>query len=366
MKKHMPKSDGSHPTDLGHWEVELRSRVASFPILVFAGLVKNAGKTTALNTVNTLFPDEPLGLTSIGYDGEAHDAIYRHPKPSIPVRPGQLILTAERFLPEIPNGYDVLEAWGKHPQFGAWLILRITAPGNFRMAGPSILSELREGISRLRHYGATRIHVDGALNRLSHIALKENTADSQNMDSAVILSTGGALGNTLNEVTERTQRILELFRLPVLSSSDGSTFGKPSLDIPPDQNAYSYQGTWFSLPPFLSNQDVKALLPPQAEAIYLKGAFTDSLYLALRAAGRLPGQFIVRSPAHILLSPSVWSGLKSRGIEVKLLERPHLVMLTLSPWHPLTPIPTERIAETLLPYSHVPLVDIQRQHVWLP
>lgn len=362
----MPKSEGSHPTDPGHWEAELRSRIASFPILVFAGLVKNAGKTTALNTVNTLFPDECLGLTSIGYDGEAHDAIYRHPKPSIPVRPGQLILTAERFLPEIPNGYDVLEDWGKHPQFGAWLILRITAPGDFRMAGPSTLSELLEGIFRLRHYGATRIHVDGALNRLSHIALKENTADPKNMDLAVILSTGAALGNTLNEITERTQRILELFRLPVLSSSVGSTFGNPIRDIPSNQNAYSYQDTWFSLPSFLWNQDVKSLLPPQTEAIYLKGALTDSFYLALRVAGRLPRQFIVQTPAHLLLSPSVWSGLKTRGIEVKLLERPQLVMLTLSPWHPFTPIPTERIAEALLPYSHVPLVDIQRQRVWLP
>ncbi len=362
----MPKSEGSYPTDLGRWDVELRSRIASFPILVFAGLVKNAGKTTALNTVNTLFPDECLGLTSIGYDGEAHDAIYRHPKPSIPVRPGQLMLTAERFLPEIPKGYDVLEAWGKHPQFGSWLILRITVPRDFRLAGPSIRSELLEGIFRLRQHGATRIHVDGALNRLSHIVLKENAAGPKNLDSAVILSTGAALGNTLNEVTERTQRILELFRLPVLSSSDGSTFGKPSLDIPPDQNAYSYQGTWFSLPPFLSNQDVKSLLPPQTEAIYLKGAFTDSFYLALRVAGRLPGLFVVRSPAHILLSPSVWSGLKSRGMEVKLLERPQLKMLTLSPWHPFTPIPTDRIAEALLPYSHVPLVDIQRQRMWLP
>lgn len=141
MKVRMPKFNG--------WKTELRFRLSTFSSLVFAGLVKNAGKTTALNAVNILFEDKSLGLTSIGYDGEAQDAIYHHPKPPISVRPSQLILTAESFLPKTLKGYEVLDNWGQHPQFGAWLILRITAPGDFQMAGPSTISELLEGISRL-------------------------------------------------------------------------------------------------------------------------------------------------------------------------------------------------------------------------
>ncbi len=46
MKERMPKSDS--------WEIELRSRLSPFSNLVFAGLVKNAGKTTALNAVNAM------------------------------------------------------------------------------------------------------------------------------------------------------------------------------------------------------------------------------------------------------------------------------------------------------------------------
>ncbi|GAB6154556.1 hypothetical protein JCM17380_33060 [Desulfosporosinus burensis] len=416
----MPKSDD--------WLLELRSRLSPYTILVFAGLAKNTGKTTALNAVNRLFPDQCLGITSIGYDGETFDAIYRHPKPSITVHLGQIILTAERFLPDTPKGYDILEAWGNHPQFGSWLILRMTEPGDFRMAGPSALSELLEGISRLRQHGATRIHVDGALNRLSHISvlaianlkkiwqvpedtvfarinhsislgeddrfsfidayskfiLSNNTKEAValdtlkklkggekieravNQDMSVILSTGAALGNSLKEVTERSLNSLELLQLPTFSPWSGFSIGSPSQDILINHNAFFEQGTWFPLPCFLWNQDVKSLIPPQVEAVYLKGALTDSFYLALRTAGRLPRQFIVRTPAHILLSPSVWNGLKSRGIEVKLLERPELALLTLSSWHPITPISTERIAEALLPYTRVPLVDIQKQQVWLP
>lgn len=400
-------------TDDQAWEIELFSRISSFPRLIFAGLVKNAGKTTAFNTINSLFPDEILGLTSIGYDGEAQDAIYHHPKPPIPVRPGQLILTSEHFLPDTLKGYDILDAWGKHPQYGPWLILRITAPGCFRLAGPSIRSELREGIARLRHYGATRIHVDGALNRLSHISLSSlvspktifatdksdelvnpvktvkqmqlaepfQSADSVELtesvqlaksqefgelETGVILSTGAALGNTLLEITERTQLVLELFQLPVFSPLGDFSSGTPAQVVPIHNNAYLDQGLWVSLPSFLWNQDLKALIPAQARAVYIKGALTDAFYLALRATGRLPQQFFVPTPAHVLLSPSVWSGLKSRGIKVFLLADPHLALLTLSPWHPTTPIPTERIAEALLPYSKVPLVDICRRCIWIP
>lgn len=365
MKIRMPESSD--------WKTEFRSRLSTFSSIVFAGLVKNAGKTTALNAVNVLFEDKSLGLTSIGYDGEVQDAIYHHPKPPISVRPAQLILTAESFLPKTPKGYEVLDTWGQHPQFGAWLILRITTPGNFQMAGPSTLFELLEGISRLRHFGATRIHVDGALNRLSHISLI-SLEHLKTQNSGVILSTSAALGNTLQDVVERTLHVLELFQLPVYSSSIGSpssfSLGSPltppHLVSPVNNNSYFHQGIWFPLPSFLWNQDLKSLIPPQIETIYLKGALTDSIYLALRAAGRLPQEFVTRTPAHILLTPKIWNGLIFRGIKVKLLERPNLLMLTLSPWHPLTPIPTELLAEALLPKVKVPLVDIQKQHLWIP
>lgn len=348
MKEPMPNSNWES------WEIVLRSRIAPFPHLIFAGLVKNAGKTTALNAMNALFPEESVGLTSIGYDGEEHDAIYRHPKPPIFVHPRQLILTSERFLPDVKDHYEILEDWGEHPQYGAWVILRMTASSAFRMAGPSTLSELQVGLSKLQHHGATRLHVDGALNRLSHISL----------GSGVILSTGAALGNTLKEVTERTLHWLKLFQLPLFLSSSSSE--NQNLAPPYQQNAFLNDSTWFTLPTLLWQHDVKTLIPSHTDAIFLHGAFTDSIYLALRAAQRLPQKFIVRSPAHLLLSPAVFAGLISRGISVMLLERPSLLMITVNPWHPLTPIPTAHIAEALLPHTTVPLVDIEQHKIWLP
>jgi len=352
MKERMPKPS---------WENTLHSLLMPFPLLPFAGLVKNAGKTTALNAVNTLFPDECIGLTSIGYDGEAYDAVYHHPKPPISVQPGQLVLTAERFLPDRREDYEIIESWGGHPQYGRWLILRVVSMCSFRMAGPSTLSEIRKGLFRLKQHGATRLHIDGALNRLSHITLHDTDENSTNdsiMDYGIILSTGAALGSTLIEVIERTLHWIKLFQLPLYPSSQSPN------DID-GQNAFLLDNTWSVLPSFLWQHDVLALIPSQVDTIAIKGAFTDSFYLALRAAQRLPRQFVVRSPAHILLSPKVLAGLMSRGITIQLLEQPRIVMLTLSPWHPLTPIPTERIAEALLSHSTIPLVDIEQHQVWL-
>ena len=353
MKERMPKAS---------WETTLHSLLKPFSVLPFAGLVKNAGKTTALNAVNTLFSDECIGLTSIGYDGEAYDAVYHHPKPPITVNPGQLVLTAERFLPDRREDYEIIECWGNHPQYGRWLILRVSAACSFRMAGPSTLSEIQKGLSRLKQHGAKRLHIDGALNRLSHITLHDTDKYSINlptMDYGFILSTGAALGNTLNVVIERTLHWINLFQLPIYPTSQ-------SPNVRDLQNAFLSDNTWSVLPSFLWQLDLKELIPPQVDTIALKGAFTDSFYLALRAAQRLPRQFVVRSPAHILLSPAVLAGLMFRGITIQLLERPTILLLTLSPWHPLTPIPTERIAEALLPHLKVPLVDIEQHQIWLP
>ncbi|WP_407312779.1 hypothetical protein [Desulfosporosinus sp. SB140] len=358
--------------DIESWEYELLTIISKLPTLIFTGLNKNTGKTTAFNALNALFPDEVLGLTSIGYDGEAFDAIYNHPKPPIPVFPGQLVLTAERFLPETKTGYVLLEKWENHPQFGPWLILRITAPGNFRLAGPSTLAELRLGIANLHRHGATRIHVDGALNRLSPISLFSSRHpcpghvragfDSQN--PGIILSTGAALGDSLQVIVEQSLYILELFDLPTLSHVVATTNSELNVNVSFQHNAYLLQNTWSRLPAYLWCQE--SLIPLYPEAIYLQGAFTDAFYLALRAKKRLPQKLIVRSPAHILLSLDSWNDLKSRNITVLLLERPELALVTLCPWHPRNPIPTLQLAEALLPFTKVPLVDVQSRLVWLP
>ncbi len=355
-----------------HWASGLEDRLRERSLLVFAGLAKNVGKTTALNGVNAWFAQESVGITSIGYDGEAKDALYGHPKPPVRIYPGQLLLTAENFLvssalSQAPIPYQVLERWGNHPQYGVWLILKALEESDASVAGPSRLKELEEGIQHLRIWGAERVHIDGALDRLSHLLLT---------DAGIVLSTGATVGRSLPEVRERTNQVLEWFSLPVAENfpqnQEAGGTGEQSrsrgtgLEGNKGRNAFRTKDEWHSLPGGLWLWDWCKVVPAKPEALYLSGAFTDQVYFALRERKRLPQRFYLDSPAQLLLTTTVWHGLKARGIEVYLRRKPKLVFLSLSPWHPLNPIPTEELAEALIPYSPVPLVDLVKQKIWYP
>ncbi|KLU62449.1 hypothetical protein CEB3_c11830 [Peptococcaceae bacterium CEB3] len=363
------------------WPGSLRK----FRLLVFAGLVKNAGKTTAFNAVNRYFAREVReapGITSFGYDGEERDALYDVPKPPVQAYSGQLLLTAASFLGqrqeagvlsgEAGKAFEILESWGDHPQYGPWLIVRCLRDVSLHLAGPSSLPELARGMKRLEALGAGRIHLDGALGRLTHLSLPS---------AGVILSTGAALGNSLQEVVERTRRVLEYFRLPVagarelgsgvfpgLSPGNGQDAAESALSAgtPRGGSAYREGERWHDLPGFLWAKDLRALLPQGYDQLYVAGALTDRLYHELRKAERLPGTILLDHPGQILLSAQVWQGLKARGISVSLSRWPNLVCLTLSSWHPRTPIPTTELAAALRSHSHVPLVDVAKELIWPP
>jgi len=78
------------------------SVVKTRPVRVTAvvGTSKNAGKTTTLNNLIQFVPSKqrPLGLVSIGVDGEDYDFWLGHQKPKIFVQPGDSFATAERAL----------------------------------------------------------------------------------------------------------------------------------------------------------------------------------------------------------------------------------------------------------------------------
>ncbi len=70
-----------------------------YKIIGTVGLCKNAGKTTVLNyLLNQWATNKVLGITSIGYDGEATDGVTLLPKPRILGRNGMVIATSQHCL----------------------------------------------------------------------------------------------------------------------------------------------------------------------------------------------------------------------------------------------------------------------------
>ena len=110
------------------------------------GPEKHCGKTTFLNRALSLAraAGERPAFLSIGYDGEARDSLSAARKPSVPVSPGDVVVSAERFLRDSRILPEILEALSGSSAFGRICVARARRPGRLVLVGP----EGNEGVAR--------------------------------------------------------------------------------------------------------------------------------------------------------------------------------------------------------------------------
>lgn len=142
--------------------------LAPYDSISLVGNVKNAGKTTALKAFMEATDKRPLGLTSIGLDGEELDLVSSLPKPRIRIEQGMLVASGRACLEASPLAFTVLERTGMHTGLGEVLIVRAEEACNALVGGPSTAAELQCVVSRLHSLGARQVFVDGAFGRLTH------------------------------------------------------------------------------------------------------------------------------------------------------------------------------------------------------
>jgi hypothetical protein len=85
---------------------------ASAPRLALVGLAKNTGKTVTMNALlgELAASREPVGVTSVGRDGEQHDVIdFRIDKPLVRLGAGDLLATTDSLLSASGVPHEVLE-----------------------------------------------------------------------------------------------------------------------------------------------------------------------------------------------------------------------------------------------------------------
>ncbi len=134
---------------------------------------KHSGKTTFLNRALALVraAGERPAFLSIGYDGDARDTLSSARKPAVRVRPGDVVVSAERFLRDSRILPEILEVLPGSSAFGRVCLVRAGRPGSLVLVGP----EGNEGVARalafLRDEGAAgTVLVDGAINRVTQVA----------------------------------------------------------------------------------------------------------------------------------------------------------------------------------------------------
>ncbi|HSN94825.1 MAG TPA: hypothetical protein VLR89_07170, partial [Anaerolineaceae bacterium] len=138
--------------------------------LALVGLSKNAGKTTCLNHLIRAWQksgiSRPLGITSIGRDGEEEDVVSGQPKPRIFIYQGTYLATAKSSLSRCDALLDILELSGIRTSFGEVVICKALSDGYVELAGPSQAADLLACERLLREQDPSLFFVvDGALSR---------------------------------------------------------------------------------------------------------------------------------------------------------------------------------------------------------
>lgn len=168
--------------------------------LFAAGPGKDAGKTTFLVRAAALARRaaaeaglRPPALLSVGYDGEARDYLSGARKPSVPVEPGDVYVTAERFLRQGGASPEILEAAPGRSALGRLCVARATRAGKAALVGPEGNGIVAELLSIILDGGlASAALVDGSVNRITQIASRRDALmayalrmDRGNLDSSL-------------------------------------------------------------------------------------------------------------------------------------------------------------------------------------
>jgi hypothetical protein len=315
------------------------------PRLALVGLAKNTGKTVTLNALlaELAATGTPVGVTSIGRDGEQHDVIdFRIDKPRVRLVEGSLIATTDALLSASGTAHEVLDRTGIGTPLGEVLIARVLAAGELEVAGPSAAEDARAMADAMLAHGAEQTLIDGAIDR--------RAASSPRVADGLVACTGAVLSEDVHEVVMRTREAVELVRLPTLSEDSPLAKAVRALELGRGAHGGALlagdgagAGEAALLPAryALTAQagEVAALLSehPDAAAIAVSGALPESFVRDVASAARRARRevtLLVSDATHVFMNERGLDHYGAQGVHVAVLAPIDLLALTVNPVAP--------------------------------
>lgn len=296
-----------------------------------AGTAKNTGKTTTARALLEHFQAAgvPLGLTSIGYDGESTDNVTGLPKPRLYLEAGALVAVAEGCLRAGTAGVKVIDRTDIATPLGKIVCGRVVRPGLLVLAGPNQSRHLRAVRDWMARQGAGLVMVDGALNRVAPMVETDG----------LILCTGASYTTDLERLARETGSLEALCRLPEVSEIPSGVTDKVKSVI------WGRGGQVLAeLPPSLL--DAESLNPlsglmEEATGFYCPGLVASRCLELLGEIAFPQGMiFVFEDPVKLLLSGSVINArgfvenTAVRGGRVGYRRPLPLVAVTVNPFYP--------------------------------
>lgn len=172
------------------------------------GICKNAGKTTLLREI-IQGETGRIALTSVGLDGERTDNVTATPKPSVYIKRGMLLVTAEGALFASDISKRILDVTDINTPMGRIVIAEALTGGYVLLAGASTYAETVGLRDKLKELGATHFYVDGAVSRRAF-------ATTELCDS-MALCVGASYSYDFAKILEMTEHTVKILTLPVAS-----------------------------------------------------------------------------------------------------------------------------------------------------
>ena len=300
--------------------------------IALVGLAKNTGKTETLAAILRELGQRgtPVGVTSIGRDGEARDVIdARIEKPRIVLSAGSLVASTDALVRASGLAHERLTQTGVRTPLGEVVIARLVERGAVEVAGPSAAEGLREVSDAMLSYGAEIVLIDGSIDR--------RAASSPAVAGGLVIATGAVLNEDIEEVVAATRNAVELVRLPHASlGADGPA------DAPEDASTDGSTELTLERNLVLSAEPAKiaALLRerPNASTFRVEGAlserFLEGLLVArIERAGR-ELRIVVGDPTKVFLTRRGPDWYRRQGLAIEVLQMIRLKAITINPVAP--------------------------------
>jgi len=183
--------------------LDIYSLIDGIQRIAIVGVAKNCGKTTTLNALLAGLSTEPVGLLSVGIDGEPEDMLIHTPKPTIFVSEGQWVVTARDGFEVSSAAVEYVAPLGIDTPMGPVSLARVTRAGTILLAGMRHAGDIERATALLLEYGASHVLIDGAYGRT--VAAQARLCDG------VLISTGAVVSPVAAEVAQATAALANRF-----------------------------------------------------------------------------------------------------------------------------------------------------------
>lgn len=306
--------------------------------LVVVGLAKNTGKTQTLCRLLADRHEEgrPVGVTSIGRDGERNDVLDGTiRKPAIRLTAGSLVATTGALLRGSGLRHQVLDRTRCRTALGPVVIARLVEDGHVEVAGPSTVSAVGAVVETMhRHLAAAGVEgqvlIDGAFDRKAAARLAA---------AGLVLATGAVLDRDINRVVDQTRDAVEAFTLPEVADPVAREVAGTGRSV-----LLGAGGRHATLAPRhvlgAAPEELATLLRVLADVthVVVGGVLCEPLIDQVRAVSQTmavpPPTFVVPDPTRVFLAGRGIRGHAARGVRIEVLRATRLRMVTANPVAP--------------------------------